>query len=574
MRALHDRSIMFEEYYHYAQHARAEEEESRLANDEKRGILSTIFPAKSGKGAGGVDGRRQSLVPQVNTSASEKRATVSDEEWANASRAVRTASKGAVFYLITTDILGPYGLPYAFSSTGYGPGIGLYTAFGLMAGFSGWLLWQSFMGLDSYQFPVKSYGDLAFRLYGRFTRYGFNILQSIQLVCSVGLIIISSGEALSEITKFKLCYAVCCLIWALVGWVSGQIRTLQKFGWLANAAVWINLLIIFITMGVAANKPPLYSAYSSAAGYTVNPDLVSPDAAGNFPPIQHSAGLPNSGDFVGSVNGLMQAVYAYGGAMIFTEFMGEMKRPKDFLTAMWGAQTFIYLVYMFYGIFLYGYQGQYVQNPSYLGMSTYGWQTVGNILAIITAMIAAALYGNIGVKVLYNNIAVELFRAPPLTQRAGKIAWIFLIPVYWSIAYVIAAGIPDFSGFTSIVAASCILPFTYVFPPLLNVSLACHKNAIQAGEGFDPATGEVTRHDSGIKRWIRGFFSAEKEGGVGMRKSWGKLQIALNCFNIIYFLGALCVCALGMYAAIEQLIEAYATPEVNAFSCHSPLDSS
>jgi hypothetical protein len=36
---------------------------------------------------------------------------VSDEEWAVASRAARTATWGAVFYLITTDILGPYSVP-------------------------------------------------------------------------------------------------------------------------------------------------------------------------------------------------------------------------------------------------------------------------------------------------------------------------------------------------------------------------------------------------------------------------------------------------------------------------------
>jgi hypothetical protein len=26
----------------------------------------------------------------------------------------------------------------------------------------------------------------------------------------------------------------------------GQIRTLQRFGWLANIAIWINVLILFI----------------------------------------------------------------------------------------------------------------------------------------------------------------------------------------------------------------------------------------------------------------------------------------------------------------------------------------
>jgi hypothetical protein len=54
--------------------------------------------------------------------------------------------------------------------------------------------------------------------------------------------------------------------------------------------------------------------------------------------------------------------------------------------------------YMFYGLFMYGYQGQYSINPSYLGIGPYNLQTAGNVFAMITAVIAAALYGNIGIK--------------------------------------------------------------------------------------------------------------------------------------------------------------------------------
>lgn len=207
------------------------------------------------------------------------------------------------------------------------------------------------------------------------------------------MIIISNGEALSEVSKFRLCYAICCLVWALAGFIIGQIRTLQKFGWLANGAVWVNLLMIFITMGVAAHSDPLYSTSANSAGYSVNPVLVTPDDAANYPPIQHSAGLPNPTKFGASINGLMQAVYAYGGAMLSTEFMSEMKWPYDFVKGMWGAQFIIFVCYMLYGLYMYGFQGQYAQSPSYLGISPYAWQSIGNVLAMVTALIAAALYG-------------------------------------------------------------------------------------------------------------------------------------------------------------------------------------
>ncbi|KAL9113197.1 MAG: hypothetical protein Q9227_002532 [Pyrenula ochraceoflavens] len=326
-RALHDPTISFEEFHYYAKLTRAAEDERLLsAGAEKKGILKIIFPPKS----------RNSVDPKSATVASEKharatassdedssgsgrvRAEITDEEWVNASRAMRTATWAAVFYLITTDILGPYGVPYAIGTMGWGPGVGMYTAFGIMAGFSGWLIYNMFLGLDSDQYPMKTYGDIAFRIYGNWCRHAFNFLQSVQLLCNVGVIIVGNGQALSQVTKFHLCYAVCCLIFALLGFGLGQIRTLQKFGWLANAAVWINLLTIFITMGVAAHTAPNYTAGQAAGSGASILDgvLVTPDQQGNYPPIKHFGGLPDQSDFVGAVTGLMQGVYAYGGAML------------------------------------------------------------------------------------------------------------------------------------------------------------------------------------------------------------------------------------------------------------------
>jgi hypothetical protein len=269
-----------------------------------------------------------------------------------------------------------------------------------MAGYSGYLLWEMFLGLDSYQYPIRSFGDLGFRLYGMWMRHLLNVLQAIQLLLNVGLIVISNGEALSQAVKFNLCFAICCLVWCLVGFFVGQIRTLQKFGWLANAAVWINLLCMFVSMGGVANGPPNYAGASGAAGANLGDgSSVVPDANGNFPAVQTSGGVPASGQgFAGQVNGAMSAVFAYGGSMIFPEFMAEMRHPKDFLTAMWAAQAFIYVWYMFYGLFVYSYQGQYVISPSYLGVSQYNIQTAGNVFAMVSAVIAAALYGNIGLK--------------------------------------------------------------------------------------------------------------------------------------------------------------------------------
>ena len=52
---------------------------------------------------------------------------------------------------------------------------------------------------------------------------------------------------------------------------------------------------------------------------------------------------------------------------------------------------------MMFGLFVYSFQGQFTLALAYQGMSQFAWQTVGNVIAVITATIAAGLYGNIGI---------------------------------------------------------------------------------------------------------------------------------------------------------------------------------
>jgi hypothetical protein len=98
--------------------------------------------------------------------------------------------------------------------------------------------------------------------------------------------------------------------------------------------------------------------------------------------------------------------------------LAEMRRPWDFWKGMVSAQLLIFFAYLMYGpylkyssyarqaesragIFIYSFQGQYTLPLAYQGVSKYSWQTVGNVLALITGIIAAGLYGNIGIKVAY-----------------------------------------------------------------------------------------------------------------------------------------------------------------------------
>ncbi|PQE18786.1 transmembrane amino acid transporter protein [Rutstroemia sp. NJR-2017a WRK4] len=558
LHSIHDPSITFEEYVYWAEITRAEEKAANARYIEARGprtLKSTIMsrftrgkaahdsydtpPVQSiaGDEKNGLD--EKSVVPGGSPETAH-RSAVSDAEWKRASRAVRTAGWSGVFYLITTDILGPFSVPL------------IDTVFGAFALYSGWQIYHIFLNLDSDKFPLKSYGDLFFRVYGTWARHAINILQSIQLLFTVAVLILSNGQSISQIAKGNLCFIVCLVIFMAAGLLIGQIRTLQRFGWLANFAVWINVLILFICMGVAANSPPNYDTVEKSYGPNFGPGPVHRYAG--TPP----AGKASGGDgFVGSLNGLNQAVYSYGGAMLFVAFLAEMRHPWDFWKGLLCADIFIYVVYMFFGLFVYSYQGQYAYNPVMQGLSPYNWQTAANIMNIITGLIAAALYGNIGIKVAYIEVFQGLLRAPPLTSKAGKILWIGLVPLYWVIAFVICAAIPQFSYISGLVGAVCILQFTYTFPAILAVGYQIKKDAMIAGEEhFDPQTGTYNRRDTGVKRWVRGF----------------KVRWYWNVFNFIYFLGALTTAALGIYSSCLGLISAFSGSSVaTSFGCGGPV---
>lgn len=106
---MHDPSVTIEEYMHFASIARQHPNERPGTTLPSNGRIFSKF---------NLFGLRKSQEPNANVSNIEKSnggfsehlawANVTDDELVQASRAVRTATWGAVFYLITTDILGPF----------------------------------------------------------------------------------------------------------------------------------------------------------------------------------------------------------------------------------------------------------------------------------------------------------------------------------------------------------------------------------------------------------------------------------------------------------------------------------
>lgn len=305
------------------------------------------------------------------------------------------------------------------------------------------------------------------------------------------------------------------------------------------------------SVGVVVHYPPNFRATQASFGNDFGPG-----------PIRTFAGTPPSGfasggtGFVASLNGLNQAVYSYGGCMTFIAFLAEMRHPMDFWKGLLCGQLFIYCVYLFFGIFVYSYQGQFAFNPVMQGLSPYGFQTATNVLNVISSLIAAALYGNIGFKVIYIDVLQNLLGCPPLTARRGKFIWAASIPVYWAIAFIVAAAIPQYSYVSGLIGAFFVLSFSYTFPALMALGFWIRKDAMTPEEKFDPQTRLYNYVDTGYRRWKRGFMK----------------RPLFNAFNVFYVLGGLTTTGLGVYSSIEGLIGAFSGKSVaTSFGCKSPV---
>lgn len=159
-------------------------------------------------------------------------------------------------------------------------------------------------------------------------------------------------------------------------------------------------------------------------------------------------------------------------------------------------------------------------------------------------------------KTVYLEVGQELCNLPTITSTKGKYLWWALGPVYWIIAFVVSMSVPQFSAFTNFVGGLFSLNFTYSFSGIMFLAFVIQEGARLPGEGFDPYTGETTRHDSGLKRWVRGY-----------TKKW-YLSVPVTIFTGC----GLAASGMGTWAAVLALQAAFGPggSVVTSWTCTNP----
>ena len=339
-----------------------------------------------------------------------------------------------------------------------------------------------------------------------------------------------------------------------IGMIFGHIRTLRRLAWVANFAIWINAFSIFAIMGVVARSGVLTEAAQKA---NVSFHIIPNE------PIATSAGLRPGLPFTGAVIAVMAAVYSFGGAILFVEFLGEMRRPMDFWKALLCAEAFIYCLYLAFGLFVYSRQGQYTINPTYQGLSPYAWHAAINSLQLVTSCVATLLYANIGLKVIFNNILVGLLRLPDLSTARGKVLWAAYVPAYWSVAFVIATAIPQVSNLGGLIASACVLQFSFTFPPLMMVGYNVRR------DGAAATVSEAGKQDPSS---TQGGKKSEERGWRWIWRGY-RTKLVWNLFNTVLGLAGFTLAILGIYSSSYQIKQSYSAGASTSFSCANPYGS-
>ncbi|KAF8178624.1 transmembrane amino acid transporter protein-domain-containing protein [Mycena galopus ATCC 62051] len=472
----------------------------------------------------------------------------------NAWRALRQASWAGAFYLCTTDILGPFNAPYAFRQNGYVPGVLLYVFMGGMAFYCGGLLWWLYVKMDSDRFPVKSYSDISERVAGKEMRLLVTWLVFIHMIVNIATTSLSAAQSLYQLARGHICFVVAIVIFIIVGCILNQIRTLRRYSWIASCAIWLNILVIFLSVGFVAHSAPNYSAAKAAYGISAGPVVRS--AFATYP-------------FFERINGVMNIVYAYGGATIFPQIIAEMRRPMDFLKAFSIAQAVIFTIYIFYGLCVYSFQGQFTLAVAFQGVSKYSWQTVGNALNLISTIIAGGLYGNIGLKIAYVNIVERFLKGPSLLTVRGRFCWTALVVVFWWVGFVIGAAIPQVQTLSGMVGAVTNMQFTFSFPTGFSFLYMVQLDATARDAPYSPHNRSGDKHAGRVDDW--GQWSRWKRGLLGDPKTRRKYLQLWKWVNFVLCIAALATAGLGIYGSGLSIAAAFTTSAATSFGCAAPV---
>jgi len=252
-----------------------------------------------------------------------------------------------------------------------------------------------------------------------------------------------------------------------------------------------------------ADRYTAFTSIVSAVMITMIALGVSPRAAAD---AMKATAHPS---FPAAFNSVSNVVFAYGGHVAWISFIAELKEPKDFPKALALQQSIDVVLYTIASVVIYRYAGDQVKSPA-LSSNNPMVRKVAWGIALPTIVIAGVIFAHVTAKYVY----LRVFAGSKHLHSRGIVAvgsWVGLGVLLWTVAWIIAESIPNFSDLLGIISALFASWFSYGLPGIC---------------WFYLNWGQTTRN-------------------------WRK--ISLSMVNVILIILGVIICGVGLYASGYQM---------------------
>ncbi|GME74161.1 unnamed protein product [Ambrosiozyma monospora] len=479
------------------------------------------------------------ILPTMNIP-SLKSNTNDYPSWNNSNLAMRTTHWITCAGLLTAEIMGAYLVPNCLALTGYVPSnVFLVFCFFITLA-SGLVIWWIFLMLDSPEYPIKTFADIGYALFGEWGRQLIIFLQVVSMMLTCASALVATGEAVIILRDQRVCWAGILLLLAGVGWILCHIRQLSNLGKICVFVAFANYVNVFTQLG-----------------YVGEPNWPNAEMLTGLPqgPIMTFNFTPGVELFI-KVVAMTNISFVFAGSTAFPEVLSEMRRPVDFWKSLLTAEIFILITYLIYGNYYYSKQGQYTLTPAVFGLSNIKALKGLAFISFITAVFQSLFYGHICCKIAYKNYFPMIIPKLKFHSKLGYLLWTLTITVVYICIFVVGAGVPQVGAISSFTSSLAVIPLTYVVPFSLHLWCLYHTHNLKFISGYDPKTQLASSSSPSFTTFLlRGF----------------KKYYLLTIFYICFILASLAFSGMGLWASVEYIQLLLDTTAATSFTCKSPI---
>ena len=397
-----------------------------------------------------------------------------------------------------TISLGILSLPSVLAAIGLVPGVILILAFGLLATYTGFVVWQ-FKMAHPHMTSIAHGMELAF---GRVGRWIAETTQDLMLVFVMAAHIVIFSVALNVLTGHAGCTTVWMAVGTVVSFLVSLPRTMKGNSWFS--------LFCKCHLGCIPPSPKVAQARTRSTGSTRCPYSIAENAALTLllacisiltatlvalisiaitRPIAQSHGHsysilpPGISTFPRPAVAVASVILAYNGHIAYPTIISEMKEPRDFPKALILLETITIAFYILVAVVINHFAGQSVAAPALRSASPLV-RKIAYGFAVPTIIVAGVIVALVAAKQFYGYLWAKQPKVMSEKTFRARGSWVAILAAVWVLAWILACVIPIFGLLIGLIGAMFGTWFALGFPSMLWLGMNW-KGTMKASYGKD-----------------------------------------------------------------------------------------